>query len=93
MILVLRLENFFSLRDKMTLDLQAAKIQTEKGRALEGNLFTINGEQMLKSVAVFGANASGKSNIIKGIRTCVDIIRSSHNYNEDTIFDVVPFKY
>lgn len=48
MILVLRLENFFSLRDKMTLDLQAAKIQTEKGRALEGNLFTINGEQMLK---------------------------------------------
>ena len=93
MILVLRLENFFSLRDKMTLDLQAAKIQTEKGRALEGNLFTINGEQMLKSVAVFGANASGKSNIIKGIRTCVDMIRSSHNYNEDTIFDVVPFKF
>ena len=93
MILVLRLENFFSLRDKMTLDLQAAKIQTEKGRALEGNLFTINGEQVLKSVAVFGANASGKSNIIKGIRTCVDMIRSSHNYNEDTIFDVVPFKF
>lgn len=93
MILVLRLENFFSLRDKMTLDLQAAKIQTEKGRALEGNLFTINGEQMLKSVAVFGANASGKSNIIKGIRTCVDMIRSSHNFNEDTLFDVVPFKF
>ena len=93
MILVLRLENFFSLRDKITLDLQAAIIQTEKGRALEGNLFTINGEQMLKSVAVFGANASGKSNIIKGIRTCVDMIRSSHNYNEDTIFDVVPFKF
>ena len=93
MILVLRLENFFSLRDKMTLDLQTAKIQTEKGRALEGNLFTINGEQILKSVAVFGANASGKSNIIKGIRTCVDMIRSSHNYNEDTLFDAVPFKF
>lgn len=93
MILALRLKNLFSFRDEITLDLQAASIQTEKGRALAGNLFTINGEQMLKSVAVLGANASGKSNIIKGIRACIDMIRSSHNYNENTVFDIVPFKF
>lgn len=87
------MSNMFSLRDEMTLSLQAAKIQTQKGRALEGNLFSVGGEQMLKSVAVFGANASGKSNVVKAIRACVEMIRESHNYNEDTVFGFVPFKF
>ena len=93
MILELRLSNIFSLRDEVTLDLQAAKISTRKGRALEGNLFTVGGERLLKSIAVLGANASGKSNVVKGIRACVEMIRSSHNYNEDTMFGFVPFKF
>ena len=93
MILELRLSNMFSLRDEMTLSMQAAKIQTQKAKALEGNLFTVGGEQMLKSVAVFGANASGKSNVIKAVRACIEIIRSSHNYNENTVFSFVPFKF
>ena len=93
MVLRFRLKNVFSFRDEITLDLQAAKIQTEKGKALSGNLFTINGEQILKSISMFGANASGKSNVIKGIKACVNMIRSSHTYNENTIFQVAPFKF
>lgn len=93
MILELRLSNLFSLRDEMSLDLQAAKIQTQKGRSLEGNIFSVGGERLLKSIAVFGANASGKSNVIKAIRACIEMIRSSHNYNEDTKFGFVPFKF
>lgn len=93
MILEIRLSNIFSLRDEVTLDLQAAKIQTKKGVALEGNCFSVGNERLLKSVAIFGANASGKSNIIKAIRACVGMIRSSHNYNEDTVFDFKPFKF
>ena len=93
MVLRFRLKNVFSFRDEITLDLQAAKIQTEKGKALSGILFTINGEQILKSISLFGANASGKSNVIKGIKACVNMIRSSHTYNENTIFQVAPFKF
>ena len=93
MILELRLSNIFSLRGEVSLNLQAARIQTQKARELESNLFTVGGEQLLKSVAVFGANASGKSNVIKAIRACVEIIRESHNYNEDTVFGFVPFKF
>ena len=93
MILEFRLGNIFSFRDEITLDLQAAKIQTEKGKALNGNLFDIAGGQALKSISIFGANASGKSNVIKGIIACIDMIRSSHTYNEGTIFSVVPFKF
>lgn len=93
MVLEIRLSNMFSFRDEVTLDLQAAKIQTKKARELEGNLFSVDGEQMLKSVALFGANASGKSNVIKAIRACVNKVRSSHNYNVDTRFAISPFKF
>ena len=93
MVLEVRLSNMFSFRDEVTLDLQAAKIQTKKARELEGNLFSVDGEQMLKSVALFGANASGKSNVIKAIRACVNMVRSSHNYNVDTKFAISPFKF
>ena len=93
MVLEIRLSNMFSFRDEVTLDLRAAKIQTKKARELEGNLFSVDGEQMLKSVALFGANASGKSNVIKAIRACVNMVRSSHNYNVDTRFAISPFKF
>ena len=93
MVLEIRLSNMFSFRDEVTLDLQAAKIQTKKARELEGNLFSVDGEQMLKSVALFGANASGKSNVIKAIRACVNMVRSSHNHNVDTKFAISPFKF
>lgn len=93
MVLEIRLSNMFSFRDEVTLDLQAAKIQTKKARELEGNLFSVDGEQMLKSVALFGANASGKSNVIKAIRACVGMVRSSHNCNVDTKFAISPFKF
>ena len=93
MILLFRLNNIFSFRDETTLDLQAAKIQTEKGKALSGNMFHAAGGQVLKSVSVFGANASGKSNVMKGIHACVDMIRTSHTYNENTVFAVAPFKF
>ena len=93
MILKFRLRNVFSFRDEITLDLQAAKIQTEKGKALSGNLFTTNEVQVLKSISMFGANSSGKSNVIKGIKACVNMIRSSHTYNENTTFQVAPFKF
>lgn len=93
MFLEIRLSNMFSFRDEVTLDLQAAKIQTKKARELEGNLFSVDGEQMLKSVALFGANASGKSNVIKAIRACLNMVRSSHNYNVDTRFAISPFKF
>ena len=44
MILELRLSNIFSFRDEMSLNLQAANIQTRKAQALKGNVFSIGGE-------------------------------------------------
>ena len=93
MVLEIRLENFFSINEEVVLDMRAARIQTKKAVELEGNTFACNDERMLKSVAIYGANASGKSNVIKAIRACVQMIFESHNYNENTVFGFTPFKF
>ncbi len=93
MILEIRLENFFSIDEEVVLDMRAANIQSKKAKDLEGNTFVCNGERLLKTVAIYGANASGKSNVIKAIRACVQMIFESHNYNENTVFGFMPFKF
>lgn len=71
MVLEIRLSNFFSIKDEMVLDMQAASIQTKKAKELEENTFVCGNERLLKTVAIYGANASGKSSVIKAIRACV----------------------
>ena len=93
MILEITLANFFSLNEKVTLDLQAANLQTKEARALADNTFTVGNECLLKTVAIYGANASGKSNIIKAIKASVDMILQSHNFNEGDSFGFKPFKF
>lgn len=93
MILEIALTNFFSLNEKVSLDLQAANIQTKEARALSDNTFTVGNERLLKTVAIYGANASGKSNIIKAIKAAVDMVLQSHNFNEGDTFGFKPFKF
>ena len=93
MVLEIALTNFFSINEKITLDLQAANIQTKEARVLDGNTFKVGNERLLKTVAIYGANASGKSNIIKAVKAAVDMILDSHNYNEGDSFSFKPFKF
>lgn len=93
MVLEIALTNFFSINEKITLDLQAANIQTKEARALAENTFSVGGERLLKTIAIYGANASGKSNIIKAVKAAVDMILDSHNYNEGDNFGFKPFKF
>jgi hypothetical protein len=93
MISEITLTNFFSINEKITLDLQAANIHTKEARALADNTFNAGSERLLKTVAIYGANASGKSNIIKAVKAAVDMILDSHNYNEGDSFGFKPFKF
>lgn len=93
MILEIRLSNFFSIKDEIVLDLRAGKSQSRKVRDLENNVFTYKDDKILKTVALYGANASGKSNIIKAIRFCCMMISQSHLHNENSIFTFMPFKF
>ncbi|WP_320128567.1 AAA family ATPase [uncultured Sphaerochaeta sp.] len=93
MILEMRLSNFYSIKDEICIDFRAGKINTESSRRLSSNVFKWKGEVVLKSLGLFGANASGKSNIFKAISFCSGIVLESHMYNENTMFNFEPFKF
>ena len=52
MVIEIALTNFYSIDEKLTLDLQAANIQTKEARALADNTFTAGGEKLLKTAAI-----------------------------------------
>ncbi len=93
MILEIRLSNFFSIKDEIVLDMRAANIKTKNAKALTNNIFRYKDLNILKTVALYGANASGKSNIIKAIRFCAIMVLNSANHNEDAVFNYRKFKF
>ena len=93
MILKIEFENFFSIRDRVRIDFQAANINTALTRELGHNVMEWNGVHVLKSVGLFGPNASGKSNIMKAVDFCCRLILNSHLNNEGVVFNFEPFKF
>lgn len=93
MILEIRLSNFFSIKDEVVLDMRAGNTKSQRVQELENNVFTYKDDKILKAIAIYGANASGKSNIIKAIRFCCSLILQSHLNNENVVFLFTPFKF
>lgn len=93
MILKIEFENFFSIKDKIRIDFRAANINTASARELKHNVIDWNGVPVLKSIGLFGPNASGKSNILKTINFCCRMVLDSHLNNEGTVFNFEPFKF
>jgi len=93
MVLEIRISNFFSIKDEIVLDLRAANLKSHNTKALSDNVFEFNHSQVLKTLAIYGANASGKSNIIRAIRFCNALVFESHLHNEDTVYNFQPFKF
>lgn len=82
--------NFRSFKDINTLNLSAAKIKSKFERIDEHNVIrgkNIENVSFLKSKAIYGANASGKSNVIKAFVTFFRIIRNS--VKDDKVLNMV----
>lgn len=73
MLIEFSVKNFLSFKDKITLSM-------EKGNGDENleNVININNNSLLKTTAIYGANASGKSNIFKAFTCAIMMIRSSN---------------
>jgi len=70
--------NFWSFKDMQTLNMTAAKIKSKNSRLDQVNLLPVGEDlNLLKSKAIYGANASGKSNVIKALVTFIRIINES----------------
>lgn len=93
MLLKIELENFFSIKNRILIDFVAAKSNTSQTRELSYNVIDWNGNKVLKTIGLFGPNASGKSNILKAINFCCMMIHESHQHNEGVVFNFMPFKF
>lgn len=93
MLLKIEIENFFSIKERITLDFRAGNINSAKSRDLADNVMDWHGQKVLKTIGLFGQNASGKSNITKAINFCCSLIFTSHLHNENTVFAFTPFKF
>ena len=93
MVLWFSVSNFFSIKDTITVSFEAEKIATTAARGLADNVFTAGKTQYLKTVGIFGPNASGKSSIYKALLFCTRLILDSHNNHEGGNFNFVPFKF
>jgi len=64
MLIRFSVENFLSFQKEQTLNLTAVSTCKER---IEDNVFSVSGKKLLKSAVIYGANASGKSNLIKAM--------------------------
>ena len=78
MLLQFNFKNFKSFRDDTSLDLTATKISE-----YSNHVISIGNEKILPIVAIFGANASGKSNVLEAFRYMTTYVASSLNYGGD----------
>lgn len=70
--------NFWSFKDMQTLNMTAAKIKSKNPRLDTVNLIPVEDElSLLKAKAIYGANASGKSNVVKALGAFIRIINES----------------
>lgn len=73
MLIEFSVKNFLSFKEKVTLSM-------EKGIGDENpdNIFSSNNIELLKTAAICGANASGKTNLLKAITCAILMVRNSN---------------
>ena len=84
--------NFRSIKEIQTLNMTAANISSKNKELDKYNILPVSDKlTLLKSKVIYGANASGKSNIIKALVTFLSIVDSS--VKDDNILDrIIPFR-
>jgi AAA15 family ATPase/GTPase len=87
MILEFSVKNFLSFKEKVTFSMIA-----NSNKELNDNYVEIGGNKVLKSAAVYGANASGKSNLFKILTLVVLMLRSSNSVDINAKLPLIPFK-
>ena len=89
MLIEFSVENFRSFKERQTLSLVASS-----DKAHEGNLIPRAKDSLLKAVAVYGANASGKSNLVAAIRAMDTFIgiSATEMTQGDKIAAAAPFR-
>ena len=86
MIIEFTVGNFLSFKKNKTLSLEATGITEYKESTFEAG-----GYKLLKSAVLYGANSSGKSNLIKAMSIMKRIIMTSVEKTSASRFEITPF--
>ena len=79
-------KNFRSFRGEMTLSMEATAIQE-----LSDAVVRSCGEDLLPVAVMYGANSSGKSNVLKALKAMRDVLLNSVKLNPKDRLDAEPF--
>ena len=88
MLLQFSVSNYLSIRDQVTLTAFA-----NASKEHEHNLFKFNKERILPTMALYGANAAGKTNVFKALTTAIVLVRNSSNLQVNMPTGVEPFLF
>jgi len=78
--------NFLSFNHKRSLSLAAKGISE-----LKSNIISFNDDKILRSLVIYGANSSGKSNLIQALERMRGVVLSSVRLNDSNELDYSPF--
>ncbi len=88
MILEFSISNYMSFKEKVTFSMLA-----NSSKGLDDNYITVNDRKILKTGAIYGANASGKSNLFKALQTISLMLKNSNNIDINATLPIIPFKF
>ena len=94
MLIEFSVSNYRSFKDEVSFSMVASSLKERSAELNENNIFAAHGGvELLKSAAIYGANASGKSNLIGAIHFMAGFVRNSHKSSDPTGgIDVEPFR-
>ncbi len=87
MLLDFTVGNFRSFYEKKTFSMEAQSLKEEP----QENVSNVLSYNVLKTIAVYGANSSGKSNLVKAIQKMYDVVTSSVKLNPQDKLKYEPF--
>ena len=88
MLIEFTVENYRSFYSKKTLVMEADKAIKE---CSDSNLFNCNKYTLLRSLALYGANSSGKSNMVSAMHTMTGCVLLSVKLNDNDELEYDPF--
>lgn len=88
MILEFSIENFLSFKEKVVFSMFA-----NGTKGLENNYLEVLDKKVLKTCAIYGANASGKSNLFKVLNLVSLMIKQSSHIDINASLPITPFKF
>lgn len=95
MLVQFSVSNYRSIGEEITLSMVGANLVSQDKGVDENNVFSAGDDlRLLKSAVIYGANASGKSNIVRAIRFMSEtVLDSSRESQAEDPIKVEPFRF